>query len=175
MTVADLQPTLTGARVRIRPLKAGDWKALFAAASDPVIWGLHPARDRYTEPVFREFFDEALRSKAAFVFIDRATKEIIGSSRYHGFDPAQREIEIGWTFLTRPYWGGEYNREIKALMLDHAFGFADVVVFYVGETNLRSQRAMTKIGGVRREAMVSRTLHGTSYRHIVFEIRKPGS
>ena len=78
---------------------------MFAVAADPLIWELHPVRDRYMEPVFREFFDGAIASKSAFAFVDRASGRIIGSSRYHGYDPETRQIEIGWTFLSREFWG----------------------------------------------------------------------
>ena len=169
----DLQPTLIGDHVLIRPLREEDWEETFAAAADPLIWELHPVRDRYTEPVFREFFDGAIASKSAFAFIQRASGRIIGSSRYHGYDADRREIEIGWTFLLREFWGGTYNAEVKRLMLDHAFGFADVVVFIVGESNYRSQRAMEKIGGVRRPGVLQRELNGATSTHVAFEVRKP--
>jgi RimJ/RimL family protein N-acetyltransferase len=73
----------------------------------------------------------------AFVFVDRATNRLIGSSRYYGFEPGLSEIEIGWTFLSRSHWGGRANREVKRLMLDHAFTFVDTVVFWVGDQNWR--------------------------------------
>ena len=79
--------------------------------------------------------------------IDRRDGAIIGSSRYHGFDPVKREVEIGWTFLARRYWGGRYNREMKRLMLEHAFRFVDRVIFVIGPQNFRSRRAVEKIGG----------------------------
>src|SRR5438105_15725383 len=107
----DLQPTLVGPRVIIRPIKTGDWEEMFAVAADPEIWALHPVRDRYTEPVFRAFFDSAVASSSAFAFVDRQSGTIIGSSRYHGYDIAACELEIGWTFLARAYWGGGYNLE----------------------------------------------------------------
>ncbi len=172
MAAADLQPTLVGPRISIRPIAPSDWDEMFAAAADPEVWALHPVPDRYTEPVFRQFFDGAIRCGSGLAFVDRASNKVIGSSRYHGHDPAAREIEIGWTFLARPYWGGSYNAEVKRLMLDHAFTFVDTVVFYVGDTNWRSQRAMEKIGGVRREGLVPRSLGATTYLHVVFEIRK---
>ena len=168
----DLQPTLVGANVIVRPILPSDWEGMFAAASDPEIWMLHPVRDRYTEPVFRTFFDSAVAGGSAFSIVDRASGRIIGSSRYHDYDPAQREIEIGWTFLAREYWGGSTNREVKDLMLAHAFTFVDTVVFWVGETNWRSQRAMEKIGGARRAEPGIRMLDGKTYSHVVFEIRK---
>ncbi|HEY0236498.1 MAG TPA: GNAT family N-acetyltransferase [Afipia sp.] len=171
MQSPDFQPTLTGDTVVIRPVRSGDWPALFAAASDPQIWKLHPASDRYTEPVFRKFFDDALASNTAFVFVDRASGALIGSSRYHGYDSQRGEIEIGWTFITRDHWGGATNREVKRLMLDHAFTFADTVVFWVGETNWRSQRAVEKIGGVKREGIFTRDAAGSA-PHVVFELTR---
>lgn len=71
------------------------------------------------------------------------------------YDEAARRVEIGWTFLARDYWGGTYNREMKRLMLEHAFRFVDRVFFNVGATNYRSQRAMEKIGGVRSGTTVN--------------------
>jgi RimJ/RimL family protein N-acetyltransferase len=144
----DLQPTLTGELLDLRPLRQDDWDGLFAVASDPLIWEQHPHRDRYTEKVFQRFFGDALNSGGALVAVDRATGQAIGSSRYHGFDPARREIEIGWTFLARRYWGGRYNGEMKRLMLEHAFKVVDQVVFVIGPENHRSRRAVEKIGAV---------------------------
>jgi RimJ/RimL family protein N-acetyltransferase len=129
----DLQPTLVGECVELRPVRAADWPEMFAAASDPLIWEVHPVRDRYREPVFREYFEGALASRSALAILDRNTGRIIGSSRYHGHEPDVGEIEIGWTFLTRARWGGDINREVKRLMLEHAFRFVDTVIFMVGE------------------------------------------
>lgn len=145
----DLQPTLTGDLLALRPLAPEDFDELYAVAADPLIWEQHPARNRYEREVFKAFFREALESGGAFAVIDRATGRIIGSSRYFGYSVERNEIEIGWTFLARAYWGGIYNREMKDLMLRHAFRFVTHVVFLVGPQNWRSQRAMEKIGGVR--------------------------
>jgi RimJ/RimL family protein N-acetyltransferase len=144
----DLQPTLRGELLELRPLRADDFDALFAVASDPLIWEQHPERNRYQETVFRAFFADALRSGGALVAIDRATGAIIGSSRYHGYDPAASVVEIGWTFLARACWGGRYNGEMKRLMLEHAFRSVSRVIFVIGPNNRRSRRAVEKIGGV---------------------------
>jgi RimJ/RimL family protein N-acetyltransferase len=173
----DLQPHLIGELVEVRPLTPDDWESLFAVASDPLIWELHPARDRYREEVFREFFREALETGSAFVITDRKTGKIIGSSRYHlsgqqGFDPQESVVEIGWTFLARAFWGGNYNGELKRLMLDHAFRFVERVVFVIGVTNFRSQKAVEKIGAVRvgrRDKVVPRGI----VESFVYEIRRP--
>jgi N-acetyltransferase len=145
----DLQPTLKGELLALRPLRAEDFHDLYAVASDPLIWEQHPIRDRYKEVVFDGFFREALASGGALIAIDSKDGRVIGSSRFHGYDEEKSEIEIGWTFLARSHWGGVYNKEMKRLMLRHAFRFVNSVVFLVGPQNMRSQRAMGKIGGVR--------------------------
>jgi N-acetyltransferase len=162
----ELQPRLTGELLDLRPLRPEDWDALFLAASDPLIWEQHPASDRYKEDVFRQYFQGALDCGGALVAIDRATGSVIGSSRYYGHDAEKREIEIGWTFLVRSHWGGQYNAEMKRLMVGHALRFVDRVTFTVGATNMRSRRAMEKIGGVlagRRDSPTG--------EHVIYEIR----
>lgn len=145
----DLQPTLKGELLALRPLRLEDFDELYAVASDPLIWEQHPANDRYKEEVFKGFFREALESGGALIAIDSQDRRVIGSSRFHGYDQEKSEIEIGWTFLARSHWGGIYNREMKQLMLRHAFKFVKSVIFIVGPQNLRSQRALEKIGAVR--------------------------
>ena len=169
----DLQPHLIGDRLELRPLRAADWHELFRVASDPDIWAQHPAPDRFKKAVFRVFFEEGISSGGAFAVIERQNGGIIGSTRFRGYDPVNSEIEIGWTFLARQYWGGSYNGEMKRLLLAHAFQFVDRVTFYVGENNIRSQKAMEKIGGVR-EAIVERGTPGQIVRNVRFVIQKVG-
>jgi RimJ/RimL family protein N-acetyltransferase len=168
----ELQPYLVGEMLELRPLRPEDWESLFQVAADPLIWEQHPARDRYREEVFKEFFREALESGGAFVVIDRKTQKIIGSSRYFGFASDKSEIEIGWTFLARCYWGGKYNAELKRLMLDHAFKFVESVVFLIGPTNVRSRRAVEKIGGVLIEPR-EKTIQGKTIEQVVYRIKRP--
>ena len=145
----DPQPCLTGDLLELRPLRAEDYQDLFAVAADPLIWEQHPCKDRYQEEVFKVFFREALESGGALLALDHKDGRAIGSSRFHGYDEGKSEVEIGWTFLARSHWGSAYNREMKRLMLRHAFRFVNSVVFLVGPHNFRSQRAVEKIGGVR--------------------------
>ena len=145
----ELQPVLTGELLELRPLRAEDFEDLYAAASDPLVWEQHPQSDRYKEEVFREFFRGALESGGALVAVDLKDGRVVGSSRFHAYDEAAGEIEIGYTFLARTHWGGRFNGEMKRLMLTHAFRFVQSVVFLVGPENFRSQRAVEKIGGVR--------------------------
>src|SRR5580765_3169783 len=127
----DLQPVLKGELLELRPLRAEDWDDLYAVASDPLIWEQHPSNDRYKEEVFKEFFREAMESGGALIALDAKDGKVLGSSRFHGYDPEQSEIEIGWTFLARSHWGGRYNGEMKKLMLDHAFRFVNSVIFVI--------------------------------------------
>ena len=140
----DLQPTLIGKLIELRPLRSEDFDVLYAVASDPLIWEQHPNSDRYKPDVFAAFFRDALASGGALIAIDREDGRVIGSSRFNGYDLAKSEIEIGWTFLARSHWGGVYNGEMKRLMLAHAFRFVDNVIFVVGPNNVRSQIAVER-------------------------------
>jgi len=163
----DRQPRLRGELVELRPLAAADFDALYAIASSPVVWEQHPSKDRTQETVFREWLSEALESGGALTAIDIADGSVIGSSRYHGYDEDRSEIEIGWTFLAPSYWGGTYNGEMKRLMLDHAFRFVKTVIFEIHSDNIRSQRAVEKLGAVRIRSQQDKLGRGLNY---VFEI-----
>ena len=143
----DWQPILKGDLIELRPLRPEDHADLYVVASDPLMWEQHPDKTRYEVAGFRVFFDEALASGGALVAIDVVTQRVIGSLRFHGYDPERDEVEIGWTFLARSHWGGRYNSEMKRLMLQHAFQFVSRVVFLIGPQNLRSQRAVEKSAG----------------------------
>ena len=167
----DRQPTLEGERLLLRPLRPDDWDALYAVASDPLVWELHPANDRWQEPVFRKFFAEALAQGGALVAVDKSDGAIVGSSRFWAYDPADGgSVEIGWSVLARSHWGGETNREMKRLMLAHALEAVERVWFRVGETNFRSRRAMEKIGGRLTERTESIEMAGEPVVHVIYEI-----
>lgn len=162
----DLQPCLQGELLDLRPLRAEDYQDLYDVAADPLIWEQHPCKDRCQEEVFKVFFREALESRGALLVLDRKDGRAIGSSRFHGYDEGKSEVEIGWTFLARSHWGGAHNREMKQLMLRHAFRFVSNVVFLVGPHNFRSQRAVEKIGGVRAGSR----LDGSGCESLVYRI-----
>ena len=142
-----LQPAhLSNDIVQLIPLHMDDREALYQVASDPLIWEQHPNPDRYQRPVFDTYFNGALESGGAFLITDAATGSPIGCTRFYDHEAARREIKIGYTFFSRSCWGRSFNSATKQLMLDHAFTFVDTVVFHVGTKNLRSRKAMEKLG-----------------------------
>ena len=142
----DLQPTMENKLVRIRPLDSADLEFLYQVAKDPKIWEQHPCK-RYKRTEFEKFFEESIQSKGALSILDKTTDEIIGTSRFKKVDGCQNAVEIGWTFLNRKYWGGKYNKAVKDLMIEHAFDFVDNILFYIAKNNIRSQKAVEKLGG----------------------------
>jgi RimJ/RimL family protein N-acetyltransferase len=158
------QPTLKGQLIHLRPMRPDDFEALYAAASDPLIWEQHPESTRWQRDVFRRYFDGGLESHGALLVLDAKNGAVIGSSRYAEHDLKASTVEVGWTFLTRAYWGGPTNAELKRLMLGYAFEHVSAVLFRVGERNLRSQKAVLKLGAVedRREG-----------ESIVFRLTRP--
>jgi RimJ/RimL family protein N-acetyltransferase len=142
----ELQPILENEYVKIIPLKKSDFETLYNIASDPLIWEQHPNKDRYKKEVFENFFKGAIESKGAFLILDNKTNLPIGSSRYYDLDLNKSEIAIGYTFIAISHWGRGHNKVIKELMLEHAFKFVNNVIFHIGSNNIRSQKAIAKIG-----------------------------
>ena len=164
-----LQPTLSNDLVRLRPLQEQDWEPLYAVASDPLIWEQHPVKTRSQRAGFEQFFQASLASKGALVAIDQQTQTVIGSSRFK-LTANPKAIEIGWSFLGRAYWGGQYNKAIKGLMIQHALQYWSTVVFFIANDNLRSQRAVEKIGGRRLHDPVSEQLSPANVEDFVYII-----
>ena len=175
MMVPPMQPVLSDDLVTLRPMAEGDRQPLFAVASDPAIWALHPAHDRWQRGVFDGFFDEGLASNGGLTVRDKVTGAVIGSSRYDNrpYAVIAGEVEIGWTYVARACWGGAYNRSMKRLMLAYAFerGF-EAAIFLVGETNLRSRRAMEKIGGVLTDRRHFAEMAGAQVVHVIYRIAR---
>jgi N-acetyltransferase len=168
----DFQPHLYGELVSMRPMNEADFEPLYAVASDPLIWTMHPTHERWQRPVFRATIDEAFAEKGGLVAINTATGAIIGFSRYSQIAAGPNEIEIGWSFLARDYWGGRHNRDMKSIMVTHALSSFERVIFRVGETNIRSRRAMEKIGGVRIAWDEILTIFDRKAVYIAYEIRR---
>lgn len=167
----DRQPTLEGETLLLRPLRQDDWEALFAVASDPLVWEQHPAHDRWQESVFLVFFADAMANKGALIVIDKVSGKVIGSSRYQGLETDEDgSVEIGWTFLARSHWGGPSNLEMKRLMVAHALDSVAECRFAVGKDNWRSRKAMEKIGGRLTDRTEERGMAGVASQHVIYAI-----
>ena len=155
----NLQPTLENELVVLRPLNEQDFESLYQVAKDPLIWEQHPNSDRFKRDVYSTFFKDSIESKGALIVIDKANNEVIGSTRFKLINGAECAVEIGWSFLSRKYWGGVQNKSMKKLMIDYAFESLEDVIFYIGKDNIRSQKAVEKIGGIR--------INESKYQHLI--------
>lgn len=145
--IFNLQPaTLANDLIKLVPLQEDDFEALYAVASDPLIWEQHPNKDRYKREVFQNFFEGALQSKGAFIVYEQASGKVVGSSRFYDNDEANSRITVGYTFIGRDYWGKGHNKALKKLMFNYAFQFVEQIILHIGATNFRSQKAIEKLG-----------------------------
>ena len=169
----ELQPTLQGERLLLRPLRPDDWDTLFAVASDQLVWMQHPEPDRWSEPVFAAYFSSLLERGGSLAVIDRANSALIGTSRFqYGSPDDGGTVEIGSTVLARSHWGGGPNREMKRLMIAHALEFVAQVEFWAGADNVRSRRALEKIGAQLRDRIEQVDIAGRQVPHVVYAITR---
>lgn len=166
----DIQCFLENEKVKLIPLTENDFEELFLVASDPLIWEQHPNKDRYKREIFEIFFKGAIESGGAFKIIDKNSEETAGSTRFYDYNPQENSIFIGYTFYARKFWGSKLNPQVKKLMLDHIFRFVDKVIFHVGKENIRSQKAMERLGA-KKIGEVNVAYFGEPERlNVVFEI-----
>ena len=146
----ELQPLhLKNELVELIPLQPAHFNELYLVAADPLIWEQHPNPDRYKKEVFENYFKGAIASKGAFLIKNILTGNAIGSSRFYDYVPEKSEIKIGYTFFSRDCWGKPFNKEVKILMLNYILQYVENVIFHVGAENIRSQKAMGKLGAVK--------------------------
>lgn len=167
-----IQPTLENDIVSLFPLEKHDFEELFDVASDPKVWEQHPNKERYKREVFENFFQGAMESKGAFLIIDQETEEALGSTRFYDYNEKDNSILIGYTFYGTKSWGKNINTSVKKLMLDYIFEFVDQVIFHVGKDNIRSVKAMTKLGAENLGEEEVAYFGEDSKTNIVFQIKK---
>ena len=118
------------------------------------------------------FFQGAMESKGAFLVYDKNKNVPIGSSRYYAVDGNENAVAIGYTFIARDHWGGFYNPALKKLMIDYALQFVDFVVFHIGAVNIRSQKAIERLGAVKIDEVEMKYYGEPSKLNFIYEIRK---
>ncbi|GEJ43480.1 GNAT family N-acetyltransferase [Chryseobacterium sp. ON_d1] len=167
-----VQPVLENEEFQLIPLQQGDFESLYEVASDPEVWEQHPNKDRYKKEVFENFFKGAMESKGAFKIIEKATGDVLGSTRYYDFDEKDSHIFIGYTFYGTKSWGKGINPQVKKLMLDYIFQFVDKAHFHVGKENFRSQKALERLGGQKIAEEEVAYFAEPTRTNFVYEIKK---
>lgn len=171
--IPDWQPThLSNELVQLLPLQHTYFQALFCVASDPLIWEQHPNPNRYMINDFTLFFEGAMASGGAFIILDSASQQPVGSSRFYEYDSDRLEVKIGYTFFARSCWGKGYNAAAKALMIGYALQWAQTIIFHVGAGNLRSQIAMQRLGACEVGRQEVAYFGEPSKVNIVYEINR---
>lgn len=168
----DLQPILENDLVKLRPLSSKDFDSLYKVASDSLIWEQHPDNKRYTLSGFTKFFNESIASKGALVIIEKESGNVIGSSRFNLVPKYKEAVEIGWTFLSRVYWGEQYNLVCKQLMMNYAFQFVNEIVFFVDKNNIRSQKAVEKLSSIDKNKLTIEQSFENLGNDLVYRIAK---
>jgi N-acetyltransferase len=167
MSVAMRVPTprtLEGAHVRLEPLSLVHLEALCEAGADPELWRW-TTTSATTPAEMRSYVDAALLAQAEgtalpFATIDRGSGRVVGSTRYGNIDRANRRLEIGWTWIARPWQRTALNTEAKLLMLRHAFEELGCmrVELKTDVNNAKSRAAMLRMGakeeGIFRKHML---------------------
>lgn len=167
-----IQPILENENFKLIPLKESDFERLFEVASDPKVWEQHPNKDRYKREVFENFFKGAIESKGAFLIVDKQSQEVLGSTRFYDFNEEKNSILIGYTFYGTKSWGKNVNPQVKKLMLDYIFEFVETVIFHVGKSNVRSQKAMEKLGATKVGEEEIAYYGELPKINVIYEIRK---
>lgn len=171
-----LEPvTLEGSFVRLEPMTMEHHAGLVAVGLEPDIWRLTVANVRTPEEM-RSYMESALRLQAEgsslpFVTIERSSGRIVGSTRFGNYDPLNRRIEIGWTWLAQAWQRTATNTEAKYLMLTHAFERLECVrvELKTDVLNRPSRNAMMRIGAKEEGILRKHTLMWTGrYRDTVF-------
>lgn len=166
---------LEGDFVRLEPMTLEHHRALSAIGLDPEIWRLTVAMVRTPEEM-RSYMESALQlqregTSLPFVTIERSSGQIVGSTRFGNYDPANRRIEIGWTWIARPWQRTAINTEAKHLMLSHAFEKLRCVrvELKTDVLNTPSRKAMVRIGAKEEGILRKHTLMWTGrYRDSIY-------
>ena len=167
-----IQPSLENEDVKLIPLQESDFERLFSVASDPEVWSMHPNKERYQREVFQNFFTGAIGSNGAFLVVDKNTEEVLGSTRFYDYNKSDKSILIGYTFYGTKSWGKNINASVKKMMLDYIFEYVDKVIFHVGKDNIRSVKAMNKLGAENLGEEEVAYFGEDSKTNVVFQIKK---
>lgn len=120
----DLVVPLAGSLAALEPLGPEHADDLWRAAQAPEIWSWLSnlnQRERFEQWLELSLAAQREGREGVFVTRDRRGGEVVGSTRYLNLRPADRALEIGWTWLNPSAWRTGINVEVKLLLLAHAF------------------------------------------------------
>ncbi|MFB9761369.1 GNAT family N-acetyltransferase [Ectobacillus funiculus] len=166
---------LIGDLVRIVPMERYHVQNLYESGKERDIW-THLPRGMNTLADMQAFVEEALERKRLgeefpFVILLRENNKVLGTTRFLGISWPNKSVEIGWTWLNPSVWGTNINTECKYLLLEYCFETLEIirVQFKTDERNLRSQKAIERIGGVKEGILRNHMIRQDgSYRNSVF-------
>ena len=167
-----IQTILENEYFQLLPLQNDDFERLYLVASDPKVWEQHPNKERYKREVFENFFKGAMESGGAFIIINKESNEVLGSTRFYDFNEKNKSILIGYTFYGTNSWGKNVNPQVKKIMLDYIFQFVDTVIFHVGNDNIRSVKAMERLGAENLGEQEVAYFGEAARTNFIFQIKK---
>ena len=171
-----LEPVvLEGKHVRLEPMTPGHGDALSAVGLDPEIWRYTVVNPKTPHDI-RDYMESGLKTARdgtglPFVTIDRSSGTVVGSTRFGNYDPENNRVEIGWTWIAKPWQRTAINTEAKYLMLSHAFENLGCVrvELKTDVLNEPSRRAMLRIGAREVGILRKHTLMWTGrYRDTIY-------
>lgn len=145
---------LSGEQIELIPLEKIHFDELYVAASDKDLWTLIPTdcseRDTFIKTYEFSLAEREIGNQYPFVIKHKETNRLIGSTRFFEIYPSDKKLEIGWTWVIKEYWGTTVNLECKLLLLSFCFDTLQLnrVQLKTKDTNIRSRKAIEKIGGV---------------------------
>lgn len=172
----ELKPVvLEGSFARLEPMTREHQSRLSEVGLDPEIWRYTVTMIRTPEDM-REYMQQALDlqlrgSSLPFVTIERSSGRVVGSTRFGNYDPANRRVEIGWTWLAKRWQRTAINTDAKFLMLTHAFENLGCVrvELKTDVLNTPSRQAMLRIGAKEEGVLRKHTLMWTGrYRDSIY-------
>lgn len=161
--------------VRIEPLEEKHFDLLLPTALEPSLW-LYTVATIRTEADFRRYFNTALEEKKQgrsypFAYFHKPSGQYVGSTRYGNIDLHNKRVEIGWTWINPSLQGTGFNKHCKFLLLNYGFGTLDLnrIELKTSHLNLKSQKAMLKIGAVKEGLFRNHTINDDgTIRHTMY-------
>ena len=143
----DIKNKLENKNFLLKQLNNSDFNLLYNIGKNKKIWEQHPENDRWKIKKFNIYFNNGIESDfGIYGIFEKLNNNIIGSSRFYSYSKTENSVKIGFTFLMPEYWGTDTNLQIKTLMLGYAFNYVDNIYFDIGKNNIRSRKAIEKMG-----------------------------